>query len=149
MAVSYPVLFFLTTLASATFLVAGLNYYLRTRQDALTRRLEELQEQSLTGGAGPLLGGDFWDTLLRATYGSIFGRGWFRQKELELMRAGFRGPRVVKVYGVVSLAFIVTLVATALFVLQGEDLSIWLLGLAAALVFGYFIPEQVLVYLRN
>src|SRR5262249_8311539 len=38
---------------------------------------------------------------------------------------------------------------TALLVLQDEDLSIWLLGLAAALVFGYFIPEQVLVYLRN
>jgi tight adherence protein C len=144
-----PLLFLISTLACFTLLVAGVNYYFSTRQNALARRLQELQEQSMSGVTGPLLGGDIWDTLLRSTYGAIFGKNWFRQKELELMRAGFRGARSVKMYGLLSLAFSVALILTALVVLQNEDLSMWLLGMAAAVVFGYFIPEQVLVYLRN
>src|SRR3989442_2816567 len=148
MYLGFPLLFFLSTAACSTLLVAGLHYYLRTRQSALRLRIEELQEQAAGGGL-PLLGGDFWDSLLRSTYGTIFGKGWFRQKELELMRAGFRGPRVVKTYGLLSLAFTVALIATALVVLQDEELSMWLLGMGGALVFGYFIPEQFLVYLRN
>jgi len=146
---SYPLLFFLSLLASFTLLVAGANYYLRTRQDALSRRLQELQEQSGTGVSGPLLGGDIWNLLLRSTYGAIFGKGWFRQKELELMRAGFRNAKAVKTYGLLSLAFTAALVVAALLFLRGDDLSMRLLGLAGALVLGYFIPEQVLVYLRN
>jgi tight adherence protein C len=149
MPVSYPLLFFVSALTCATLFVAGLNYYFRTRQDALNRRLQELQEQSGVVVSGPVLGGDFWDALLRSTYGAVFGRNWFRQKELELMRAGFRGPVFVKIYGVASLAFTVVLIGAALVILEGDDLPIRLLGLAAALIFGYFIPEQALVYLRN
>src|SRR6266705_1065503 len=101
----FPTLFFLTALACLTLFVATVNYYFRTREDALSRRIEELQEQAAGGGPFPLLGGDFWEWLLRFTYGAVFGKGWFRGKELELMRAGFRGPRVVKIYGLLSLAF--------------------------------------------
>jgi len=145
----FPILFFLSTLASFTLLAAGLNYFLRTRQDALSRRIQELQEESMSGAGGPVLGGDFLDLTLRYTYGAIFGKQWFRQKELELMRAGFRGPRVVKMYGLASLMFTALLVIAAVVLLPGQDLSMWLLGLAGALVFGYFIPEQVLLSLRN
>jgi tight adherence protein C len=141
--------FLLSTLACVSLFVGGAHYYLRTRQDALSRRLQELQEQSMSGVPNPILGGDLWEALLRSTYGTIFGKDWFRQKEMELMRAGFRGPGVVKTYGLLSLAFTAALVATALLVLRDEDLSMWLLGMAGAVVFGYFIPEQVLVYLRN
>src|SRR5437764_7024154 len=144
----FPLLFFLSAAVCSSLLVGGLYYYLRTRQEALRWRIEELQEQS-AGGALPLLGGDFWDSLLRSTYGAIFGKTWFRQKELELMRAGFRGPRFVKIYRICSLAFTALLLIGVLFGLQGEDVSNWLLGLAGALVLGYFIPEQVLVTLRN
>jgi tight adherence protein C len=146
---SYPLLFLFTMLASFTLLAAGVSYYLQTRQAALSRRLQQLQEQSMSAGSGPLLGGGVWDTLLRWTYGTIFGKSWFRQKELELMRAGFRGTGVVKTYGILSLAFTIALVSAALLLLRGQELSMWLLGMAAALVFGYFIPEQILVYLRN
>ncbi len=149
MSLSFPSLFFLSILTCFTLLVAGLHYYLRTRQDALSRRIQELQEHSMASGSLPLLGGDFWDFLLRSTYGAIFGKGWFRQKELELMRAGFRGPKVVKVYGLLSLGFTLGLVVTAVATLQDQDLSMRLFGLAAALVLGYFIPEQILVSLRN
>src|SRR5215510_12613272 len=134
MALSYPLMFFLSTLACFTLLVAGLNYYLRTKQDALTSRIQELQEQSMSGVSGQPLGRDFWDALLKSTYGTVFGKNWFRQKELELMRAGFRGAGVVKTYGMLSLAFTAALIVTALVLLQDEDLSMWLLGLAAALI---------------
>jgi len=149
MSLSFPSLFFLSILTCFTLLVAGLHYYLRTRQDALSRRIQELQEHSMASGSLPLLVGDFWDFLPRSTYGAIFGKGWFRQKELELMRAGFRGPKVVKVYGLLSLVFTLGLVVTAVATLQDQDLSMRLFGLAAALVLGYFIPEQILVSLRN
>ena len=115
---SYPLIFLLSTLACSTLFVVALNYYFGTRQDALNRRIQELQEESMSGVSGPLLGGDFLDMVLRSTYGAIFGKGWFRQKELELMRAGFRGPTVVKTYGILSLSFTVALVAIALVVLQ-------------------------------
>jgi tight adherence protein C len=149
MTLSYPFLFLISALACSTLFVLALNYYLGTRTDSLNRRIQELQEESMSGSAGPILGGDIWDTLLRSTYGTIFGKTWFRQKELELMRAGFRGAGVVKAYGLISLGFTVALIATALVVLQDEDLGMWLIGMAGAVVFGYFIPEQVLVYLRN
>ena len=146
MSLGFQALFLLSTLACFTLLVAGVNYFLRTRQSALRRRIEELQEAS---GPLPLLGGNFWDSLLRSTYGAILGKNWFRQKEVELMRAGLRGPRVVKIYGILSLLFTLGLLVTAVVNLKGQDLSMWLLGLTAALVLGYFIPEQILVSLRN
>jgi tight adherence protein C len=148
MYLGFPLLFFLSTAACSTLLVAGLHYYFRTRQSALRLRIEELQEQA-AGGALPVLGGDFWDSLLRSTYGTIFGKSWFRQKELELMRAGFRGPRVVKLYGIASLAFTAILIIGAFFGLQDQDLSMRLLGIAGAVILGYFVPDQVLVSLRK
>ena len=65
------------------------------------------------------------------------------------MRAGFRGPRVVKLYGIASLAFTALLVVAAYFGLQDQELSMQLLGMAGALILGYFIPDQVLVSLRK
>jgi tight adherence protein C len=144
---AFPLLFFLSTAACLTLLVAALHYHLRTRQSALRLRIEELQEEA--AGAAPLLGGDILDSLLRSTYGAVFGKSWFRQKELELMRAGFRGPRVVKMYGIASLAFTALLITAAFLGLQDQDLSMRLLGLAGALILGYFIPDQVLVSLRK
>ena len=145
----FPTLFFLTILVSFTLLASAVIYYLGTRESALSRRIQELQEQSLGGSPLPLFGGDIWDYLLRSTYGTLFGKGWFREKELELMRAGFRGPRVVKIYGILSLAFTAALLLTVLTTLQNEDLGTWILGLVGAIVLGYFIPEQGLVILRN
>ena len=145
----FPFLFFLSVAFSSTLLVAGVHYYLRTRQEALRWRIEELQEQSGSSGAVPSLRGDIWDSLLRSTYGTVFGKDWFRQKELELMRAGFRGPGVVKVYGIISLVFTAVMIVAAFFGLQDQDLSIRALGLAGALVLGYFVPDQVLVSLRK
>jgi len=142
-------LFLLSTLACGTLLVAGVRYYLSTRNNALARRLEELQQQSMGGGSGPGLTGDFWVFLLQSTYGLVFGRDWFRQKESELVRAGIRGPQAVKVYGVLSLAFTAVLVIAAYLSLKDGDSTMFLVGLAGALVLGYLLPEQVVLWLRN
>src|SRR5215475_8184468 len=115
MSLTLTSIFFISTAACFTLLVAGLHYYFTAGQDALSRRIEELQEQSMAGGPSPLAEGDIWGTLLRSTYGTIFGKTWFRQKELELMRAGFRGPNVVKIYGMVSLTFTSLLIVAAFF----------------------------------
>src|SRR5262245_8074638 len=144
MPAGYPLLFFVSALSCGTLLVFGLNYYLRTRQDALVRRVEELQEQSMTGAPGPSLGGDVWDVILRSTYGLVFGRSWFRQKEMELMRAGYRGSAAVKTFGIASLAFMVALCIAAFFFMKDDDLTMRLLGMVAAVIFGYLIPEQAL-----
>src|SRR6516164_629702 len=101
----FPILFLLSLLGCFTLFVAGVNYYLGTRENALDKRIQELQEQSGAGAAVQAMSGDIWGSILRSTYGAIFGKQWFREKELELMRAGFRGPRVVKVYGIASLGF--------------------------------------------
>src|ERR1041385_7268203 len=145
----YRLIFLISALAGATFLVAGVHYYFRTREDALNRRIEELQEESMAGSAIPAVGGDFLDAVLRSTYGLVFGKAWFRQKEVELMRAGFRGRRAVKVYGVVSFAFNFVLPITAFVGLWSQDSATRIFGIAAALVLGYFIPEQVLTSLRT
>lgn len=143
-----PLLFLLSTLACVTLLVAGVRYYLRTRNDALARRIEELQE-GMGASSGPRAGGDFWDFLLQSTYGTVFGRGWFREKETELMRAGIRGPHAVKVFGVLSLLFTAGLAITAYSLLKNGDASMLLFGLVGALVLGYFLPEQVVLSMRN
>ena len=149
MSLEMAFLFFLSTLACFSLLVEGARRYLGTRNDALARRIEELQERALGAGAESHSTGDIWDFLLQSTYGVVFGKSWFREKELDLIRAGIRGHTAVKVYGVLSLIFTGLLLGAAYAALGNEDLSMLLLGLAAALVLGYFVPEQVLVSLRN
>src|SRR5258706_15904590 len=99
MSLGMAILFFASTLGCLSLAVGGVYYYLRTRNDALTRRIEELQDAS-GGDSGPRGRGDFWDFLLESTYGLVFGKSWFRQKEMEMVRAGIRGTGAVKVYGV-------------------------------------------------
>ena len=149
MSLEMAFLFFLSTLACFCLLVEGARRYLGTRNDALARRIEDLQERALGAGAESHSTGDFWDFLLQSTYGVVFGKSWFREKELDLIRAGIRGHYAVKVYGVLSLVFTGLLLGAAYAALGNGGLSMLLLGLAAALVLGYFVPEQVLVSLKK
>ena len=152
MTIAWGLLFLFSTLAAATLMVVAVQYYFRTRNDALDRRLEQLQQSSMVGMSGggiSLQGGDFWESLLQATYGTVFGRGWFRDTEVALLRAGIRGREALKVYGVGSLALTLILVLTAWAMFRSSDAFTLLLSLAGALVFGYFIPEQILQMLRN
>jgi tight adherence protein C len=150
MNLAWATIFFLACFASLALLIGGLHYYLRTREDALGRRLEELQERSMGAGAGHSHAAeDIWDFFLQATFGVIFGRSWFRQKEMELVRAGIRRPYAVKVYGMLSLILTALLLLTAYLLFSGGDTFVFIFALIAAIVLGYFIPEQVLLSLRR
>lgn len=144
----WAALFFVACFGTLALLIAGVHYYLRTREDALGRRLEELQERSAAGGPARRAE-DIWDFFLQATYGVIFGKSWFREKEMELMRAGIRRPYAVKVYGMLSLALTAALLVAAYLLLSGGETFVFIFGLVAAIVLGYFVPEQVLLSLRK
>jgi len=149
MSLGWGLIFLCSTMAVATLMVVAAQYYFQTRNEALDRRLEELQQASMSGGGNALHDGDFWETLLQVTYGTVFGRGWFRQTEMALLRAGIRGREALKAYGVASLALTLTLVLSAWALFRTSDGFTLLLAIAGALVFGYFIPEQILHMLRN
>jgi tight adherence protein C len=150
MTLATAILFFVAVAATFTLAVAGFQYYLRTRNDDLERRLEELQERAMTGRAsGPRRAEDVWDVILNSTYGLVFGKGWFKQKEMEFMRAGIREPSAVKVFGMLSLLFTVLLLLSAWLLLNDGDVSMLVFGLVTALLLGYFLPEQLLLTLRK
>src|SRR5258706_3658359 len=123
-------------------------YYLyEARRDPLRLRLAELR------AAGPGAAGrreeDIWDMLLSITFGSIFGEAWFREKELELLRAGIRRAGAVKVYGLLNLGFILLLGFMGYWFLSGDNAWMTGLGIFGGLVLGYFLPEQALLSLRK
>jgi tight adherence protein C len=149
MAIGWAALFFVAFFSSLALLVAGAHYYWRTREDALADRIEELQELTAGSAGGKRGAEDIWDFILQATFGLVLGRSWFQQKEVELMRAGIRRPSAVKVYGMLSLSLTVVLLAAAYLLLGNAETLTLIFGLVAALVLGYFVPEQVLLSLRK
>ena len=139
----------------AVFVVALLNmgaivyggYYLwEARHDPLRIRVAELQARS---GSGPRREEDVWDAILSLTFGTIFGVSWFQEKELELMRAGIRRPGAVKVYGMLTLAFMFMLAAGAYVVMGGDSAGATIMGVLGGLVIGFFLPEQAVLSLRK
>jgi tight adherence protein C len=143
-------------LAAAIFVVVLLNvgaivyggfYLLEARRDPLQMRLAELRARA--GQPSAQGQGDLWDALLGATFGTVFGDSWFREKELELLRAGIRRAGAVKVYGVLALAFMLLLAAGAWYWTRGESAATMALAVAGGLVLGYFLPEQALLSLRK
>lgn len=146
---STTLLFFVTVGGCLSILVAGVYYYFGSGSDGLQQRIVDLQDQAMGGGEVAHPKGDFWDMLLRSTYGAVFGQSWFRQKEAEMVKAGIRRPGAVKLFGVFSLFLTVALLLVAYFALSDGDNTMLLFGLVGALVLGYFIPEQLLLTLRK
>jgi tight adherence protein C len=122
-------------------------YLYRARHDPLRTRLAELRASG--AGAHARREEDIWDTILSLTFGTVFGDSWFREKELELLRAGIRRPGAVKVYGLLTLAFTLVLTTVAYLALSGDNAYMTGLGIFGGLVLGYFLPEQALLSLRN
>ncbi len=139
---------FLIALVNCSLLLYGGVYLWQARHDPLRLRLAELQARA-GGAAAGRREEDLWDVLLGLTFGAVFGRSWFQQKELELMRAGIRRPGSVKVYGMLTLVFMGLLAVLAFWWLGDGPLYTTILGIVGALVLGYFLPEQALLSLRK
>src|SRR6266702_22515 len=99
MSLSLPSLFFLSILTCFTLLVAGLQYYLRTRQDALSRRIQELQEHSMAGGSLPLLGGDFWISCCDPLMAPFSERAGSARRNWSSCGQDFEVPRLLRSTG--------------------------------------------------
>jgi len=138
---------FAVVLLNVGALAYGGYYLYEARRDPLRLRLAELR------AAGPGAAGrreeDVWDMLLSVTFGSVFGESWFREKELELLRAGIRRAGAVKVYGLLNLGFMLLLTFMGYWFLSGENAWMTGLGIFGGLVLGYFLPEQALLSLRK
>ena len=87
--------------------------------------------------------------MLGSTFGVVFGDSWFREKELELLRAGIRRTGAVKVYGLLSLAFMAMMAWVGYWALSGDNAAMSILGVVGGLVLGYFLPEQAVLSLRK
>ncbi|SRR5579871_580130 len=137
---------FVVALANAGAVLAGGWYLLEARRNPLQLRIAELQAR---GGAPLRRQEDIWDVILGVTFGTVFGESWFREKELELMRAGIRRQGAVKVYGMLTLAFMLMLSGGALVWLNGGDTGTIMIAVIGGLVLGYFLPEQAVLSLRK
>ena len=110
---------FTVVLLNVGALMYGGYYLYEARRDPLRLRLAELR------AAGPGAAGrreeDVWDMLLSVTFGSVFGESWFREKELDLLRAGIRRSGAVKVYGLLNLGFMMLMAVMGYWFLSGEN----------------------------
>jgi len=137
---------FVATLVNAGAILYGGYYLLEARRNPLHLRVAELQAR---GGAATRREDDVWDVILGLTFGTIFGESWFREKELELLRAGIRRPGAVKVFGMITLAFMLMLAFGAYVWLSGGDTGTLFIAVLGGLVLGYFLPEQAVLSLRK
>ena len=137
---------FAAALVNACAVLAFAYYLLEARRNPLHLRVAELQAR---GGAAVRREEDVWDVILGITFGTIFGESWFREKELDLMRAGIRRPGAVKVFGMLTLAFMLMLALGAYIWLNGGDTGTLLIAVIGGLVLGYFLPEQAVLSLRK
>ncbi len=137
---------FLVALLNACAILYGGVYLWEARHDPLRMRIAELQERA---GRPTRKEEDTWDTILGLTFGSIFGESWFGEKEMELMRAGIRRPGAVKVYGILTLCFMMMTAAGGYMVMGGSDFMTTAIAIVGGLVIGYFLPEQAIFSLRK
>lgn len=138
---------FAVVLLNVGALAYGGYYLYEARRDPLRLRLAELRAAG--PGAASRREEDLLDMLLSVTFGSVFGESWFREKELELLRAGIRRAGAVKVYGLLSLGFMLLMAFVGYWFLSGDNAWMTGLGIFGGLVLGYFLPEQALLSLRS
>ena len=141
-----PTLFFVLMAATlAGLLWSGFELF-QDREDPLTRRLQELQAHVLATATnmprrrGRGLSGNALYFISLAPG----GEGWLRGAEEELAQAGIRRQNALAVYALFHLAFFFGLIGLALFFEREQPFSSKFSAVAAALVLGWLLPQQVL-----
>jgi tight adherence protein C len=140
--------FLLVTVTLGALAWSGFELF-REQEDPLTRRLEQLRAHAMATStnvprrrARGLSGNTLY--LISLAPG---GEGWLRSAEEELAQAGVRQNQALAVYALFHLAFLLCLLAGALFLERNQSFSSRFAASMAALVLGWLLPQQVLHHL--
>ncbi len=142
-----PVLFFLLTFATlAALLWSGL-MLLRSEENPLRDRLEELQAHAIVNpGRTPKrrAGGGVANLFLYLV--SLFpgGEDWLRRSERHLNQAGIRRREALAIYTLGHLLFFAAVVAGMAWLQRHNTGITFLTGMVAGAILGWLLPQQVL-----
>jgi tight adherence protein C len=137
-------------LAFATLAALGWSGYelLRTKEDPLGDRLQELQAHAMATASTPASrrrgGGGFLNTFLY--YLSLLpgGDSWLQDTEKELAQAGVRQRQGLAFYVLFQVVFLLMLLLGMAYLQRNNDLAPKFGGMMSALLLGWLLPQQVL-----
>jgi tight adherence protein C len=138
--------FFLFAFATMATIVWCLMELFKNQEDPLGDRLEELKSNAMVVGtraARRPSGGGFVNNFLYGL-GVIGLEGWMKETQKELNQAGMRSKQALAVYASLNLAFLLLLIAGAVYLQRDKALGDMLIGIMPAFLLGYLIPKQVL-----
>lgn len=144
-----PTLFFLLATATLAVLAWSALELFRDEDDPLTRRLEELQAHAMATNSNipRRRGRGISGTALYLISVAPGGEGWLRSVEEELAQAGVRQRQALAFYALSHIAFLLGLIAAALYFERDQAFSSKFSATAAALVLGWLLPQQILHHL--
>src|SRR5271170_6792469 len=140
------VIFFFMILATVSALLwSGMEVF-RDREDPLADRLEELRSHAMANAGRPTRtrGGGLLNNILYMISLFPVGESWLGDTENELAHAGIRKRRALAVYSLFQLAFLFTLVGSALYAERDGDAAAKLGLITAGVILGWLLPQQVL-----
>jgi tight adherence protein C len=143
------IFFVLAFLTVAALLWSGW-MLLRSDEDPLRDRLEELQLQAMVSPARPSrrrAGGGIANFFLFLISLAPGGDEWLRRTERELNQAGIRRREALAIYALGHLLFFAGALAGMAWVQRHNTGITYLTGMVAGAILGWLLPQQVLHYL--
>ena len=143
------IFFVLAFLTVAALLWSGL-MLLRSDENPLRDRLEELQLQAMVNPARPSrrrAGGGIANFFLYLISLVPGGDDWLRRSERELNQAGIRRREALAIYALGHLLFFAGALAAMAWVQRHNTGVTYLTGMVAGAILGWLLPQQFLHYL--
>jgi tight adherence protein C len=143
------IFFVLAFLTVAALLWSGL-MLLRSDENPLRDRLEELQLQAMVNPARPSrrrAGGGIANFFLYLISLVPGGDDWLRRSERELNQAGIRRREALAIYALGHLLFFAGALAAMAWVQRHNTGITYLTGMVAGAILGWLLPQQFLHYL--
>jgi tight adherence protein C len=143
------IFFLLAFLTVAALLWSGL-MLLRSDENPLRDRLEELQLQAMVNPARPSrrrAGGGIANFFLYLISLVPGGDDWLRRSERELNQAGIRRREALAIYALGHLLFFAGALAAMAWVQRHNTGITYLTGMVAGAILGWLLPQQFLHYL--
>jgi tight adherence protein C len=143
------IFFLLAFLTVAALLWSGL-MLLRSDENPLRDRLEELQLQAMVNPARPSrrrAGGGIANFFLYLISLVPGGDDWLRRSERELNQAGIRRREALAIYALGHLLFFSSALAAMAWVQRHNTGITYLTGMVAGAILGWLLPQQFLHYL--